>query len=98
MDELNIKIEKMGDVWYVISPKERGVYDSKSFWVAHITGTHPKYGLDRNFIQKGDVAHIDKLGSYQISCDFEETFIIVEPEGYRLSDYNEIKTLLTMWG
>jgi hypothetical protein len=98
MKELNINITKLDDVYYIVSPKEKGNYDSKSFWVAHITGTNPQYGLDRKFIQKGDIAHLDKLGYYQISCDFEDTFIIVEPEGYRLSDYNEVKTLLTMWG
>lgn len=88
----------MKEINVTIQPTAKGKYDSKSFWVARIKGLHPKYGIDREFIQKGDIAVIDLQGMYQISCDFQICYIIVEKDEYRVSNYNEINTILTMWG
>ncbi len=98
MQELNIKIEKLDDGRIVVEPLSPGKYTPKTFWVARIKGSHAIHGLDREFIQKGDQANITISGMYQVSCDFTIQYIIVEEGEYRMSDFNEINTLINFWG
>ena len=92
----NTKIEILdnGKI-YIKSGNRSNSYFGK-FWVAKITGTDPKWGLARTFINDKDGAIIEEDGIYEIyrNCQWaksaENYFIKVENDNYEIVSKSEV--------
>jgi len=92
----NTKIEILdnGKI-YIKSGNRTNSYFGK-FWVAKITGTDPKWGLARTFINDKDGAIIEEDGIYEIyrNCQWsksaENYFIKVENDNYEIVSKSEV--------
>ena len=86
----NTKIEILNNGKIYIKSGDRSNSYYGKFWVAKITGTDPKWGLARKFINDKEGAIIEEDGIYEIyrTCTWakrpEDYFIKVEGDKYEI--------------
>jgi len=86
----NTKIEILDNGKIYIKSGDRSNSYFGKFWVAKITGTDPKYGLARTFVNDKNGAVINEDGIYEVfrTCTWakrpENYFIKVEGDEYEI--------------
>jgi len=95
----NTKIRTLNNGKLYINAGDRLNSYFGKFWVAKITGTDPKFGLRRQFINDKDGAVLEEDGIYQIyrDCQFskrpEEYFLKIVGNTYETLTKQEVIAL-----
>ena len=96
----NTKIETLANGKIYINSGDRSNSYFGKFWVAKITGSDPKWGMKREFVNDKEGALIKEDGFYQIyrNCNWakrpEEYFIKVSGSDYEIVTKQDVLATL----